>query len=180
MKGIIFNILEEFVDRSYGEGSFDKLVDEALGDSSEVFVSPETYPDEKLFSLLDKIVEIRKVDLDDVLKSFGRYMFGKLARKYPLFVQPYDNPKDFIKTVNDIIHIEVKKIFLESEPPIFLCVKESGNNMTIRYESKRNLSSLAEGLLNGVADYYKKPIRILDKKKVTEENLCIFQLEFTS
>jgi len=36
-------------------------------------------------------------------------MFPALAKKYPVFFQDIESPIEFLKTVNDIIHVEVKK-----------------------------------------------------------------------
>ena len=179
MKGVIFNIFEEFIDDHFGEGSFDELVVKSLGNENEVFVSPLTYPDEKFFVILGKAIESKKLDMDSTLKKFGRYMFIKLAKKYPIFVDPYDHPKDFIKTINDVIHVEVRKIFLDSEPPIFHFLEDSGNKMIIQYESKRRLFCLAEGLLMGMADYYNQPIEILRSDDSLEKgNTATFDVEF--
>lgn len=179
MKGVIFNVLEDFVDEQFGEGVFDSLVEAALPDSDGVFVGPGTYPDEELFAIVGKALEVKGLELEPVLKSFGHYLFGKLAEKYPVFVEPYNHPKDFIKTVHGVIHVEVKKLFPEAETPNFKYSNDKEDFLTLTYESKRNLFPLAEGLISGAGDFFKSPIQITYQEVNPDENYCVFDLQFS-
>lgn len=180
MKGVVFNILEGFIDENFGDGTFDELVDASLPDNTEPFVGPGTYPDEHLFKIVGKAIELQELELEPTLRGFGKYMFGKLAAKYPDFVNVHNNPKDFIKTIHDIIHVEVRKLFPEAVTPKFLYSNDTDGRLTLRYESERNLFALAEGLIDGSAEYYKMPIKITREEANPEEHYCIFNLEFSS
>lgn len=180
MKGVVFNILEGFIDESFGDGTFDEIIDTVFIEEIDPFVGPGTYPDEHLFLIVQKAVELKKLDLEPILRTFGKYMFFQLAIKYPNFVQHHDNPKDFIKTVHNVIHVEVKKLFPEAETPKFLYSNDIDGKLTMRYESKRNLFSLAEGLIEGSGEFYNKPVKVIRKSFSVDENYCVFDLEFSA
>lgn len=179
MKGIIFNALEEFVNENFGEGTFDFLVEKSLPDKEDTYVGPGTYSDEELFKIVETAVEVKNLDLEETLKGFGVFLFTILAGKYPQFLEPFDNAKDFIKTVHDIIHVEVRKLFPEAETPSFSFFNESKNTISLRYESKRKLFTLAEGLIEGAGNYYNQKITINRSDTNTDQGYCVFNLSFS-
>jgi hypothetical protein len=180
MKGIVFNILEDFIDENFGDNTFDTLVELVLPELDEPFVGPGTYSDEQLMAIVGKAIEVKKLELDPTLRAFGAFMFTKLASKYPGFVDPHDNPKDFIKTIHDIIHVEVRKLFPEAITPVFIYSNETENSLTLKYVSKRNLFALAEGLMDGSGAYYNKPFKIKRTEENREDNYCVFDLDFSA
>lgn len=178
MKGIVFNVLESYIDEKFGAGVFDKLVEESLPDNIDPFVGPGTYPDEQLFAIVGKALEVKKLELEPVLRDFGKFMFSALAKKYPVFVEPHDNPKDFIKTIDNIIHVEVKKLFPEAVTPKFSFFNDSDKKLSLKYESARKLFALAEGLIDGAGEHYQQPIKVIRKEENLETGYCVFDLEF--
>ncbi|TBR19717.1 MAG: hypothetical protein EPO57_02815 [Chitinophagaceae bacterium] len=179
MKGIIFNILEQFVVENFGEETYDKILKQANLGMKEPFVSPGTYPDEHVFKLVVSAANELNISAQDVLKSFGKFTFGKLAEKFPVFVDPYNHPKPFLMTVESIIHVEVNKLYEGAYTPKFTYTNTEANKLTITYSSKRKLYDLMEGLIDGVGDYFKVPIR--QSRKVYEKDgveVCDFELEF--
>jgi hypothetical protein len=59
MKGIIFNILEDFTNEKFGEDEFDFIVEKSILETTDPFVGPGTYPDSDLFKIVTKIVELK-------------------------------------------------------------------------------------------------------------------------
>jgi hypothetical protein len=179
MKGIVFNVLESYVDGKYGDGVFDTLVEKSLGDAQDPFVGPGTYPDSSLMSIVETAIAAKGLDPHELLVDFGKYMFHALAAKYPSFLEVHNNPKDFIKTIHDVIHVEVRKLYPEAVTPAFFYSNDSKDKLTLRYESERNLFSLAEGLLYGSGEYYKMPISVKRVDYSEEEHFCVFDLDFS-
>ena len=178
MKGIIFNVFEDFLDEKYGENTFDNIIEAMVPDVKEPFIAPGTYPDELLFSIIHKTMEEKNLELNPTLLEFGEFLFLQLAKKYPVFVKSHNNAKDFIKTIHDIIHVEVRKLFPEAVTPDFSYSNEKENEITITYTSKRSLFILAEGLINRCAKYYKEEIKLTILNQNMKDNSCIFHLKF--
>ncbi len=179
MKGIIFNIAESYLIETYGEEMFDEIIDECNLETIDPFVAPGTYPDSDLLEILVQTTKKVNITIDNLLKDLGRYAFFKLADRYPYFLEPYSSPKDFLLTVDDVIHVEVKKLYANSYLPTFQYQEPSENELIITYFSKRKLYPLMEGLINGVSDYFNKPIH--QTHKIYQKNgneFCDFHLNF--
>src|SRR4030065_2479676 len=111
MKGVVFNLLEAYIEENLGEGKYEEILDECTLMSKEPFVGTGTYPDQDLMAIVAETIKVAGVPLSEALRSFGRFCFNKLAEKYPDFVNPYTHPKPFLTSVESIIHVEVKKWF---------------------------------------------------------------------
>lgn len=133
MKGIVFNLLEEFITSMLGEEKYEEIVAGCDLKTKEPFVGPGTYPDEDLFAIVGKTVAVSGIALPDALRGFGRFCFPRLAEKFPVFVTAHNHPKPFLKSVETVIHVEVKKLYpdavLASFPPSsrhFVCLRLIG------------------------------------------------------
>lgn len=179
MKGIVFNLLEEFITEKLGEERYEEIVAGCDLITKEPFVGPGTYPDEDLFAIVGKTVEVSGIALPDALRAFGRFCFPKLAEKFPNFVAAHTHPKPFLKTVETVIHVEVKKLYPDAVLPCFTYEDPAPDRLIMRYSSKRRLCHLMEGLIDGVSDYYKTPIRHRQTMCILEGgNECEFELVF--
>lgn len=179
MKGIIFNIMEEFLTDQYGEEKLDEIISSCSLSTTEPFVAPGTYPDSDLFEIVGKASEKISVDVPELLRRFGRYAFGKLASRYPGFVKPYAHPKEFLKTVDGVIHVEVLKLYSDSLLPSFQYAEPSPSELVITYHSPRKLYPFMEGLIAGVGDHFGSHIE--QHHKIFVDNgieYCNFYLRF--
>ncbi|MEF1292191.1 heme NO-binding domain-containing protein, partial [Vibrio sp. M260118] len=66
----------------------------------------------------------------------------------------------FVKLVEDYIHIEVKKLYPEANPPKFDFVSESETEMVFDYVSARCMSHVCFGLLEGCAAFFNEELSL--------------------
>ncbi len=179
MKGIVFNLLEQFITDSFGEEKYEEILSQCTLKTKEPFVGPGSYPDDDLMAIVSKSVELLGIDIADALRKFGRYCFLKLAEKFPDFVRLHNHPKPFLKTVESIIHVEVRKLLKDAKPPEFVYDESDPDNLIIKYQSKRKLCQFMEGMIEGVGDYYKSPIQYKQNTCMLEDgDVCEFDLTF--
>jgi predicted hydrocarbon binding protein len=157
MKGVIFNLLEEMIEDRLGEDVLEDIYS-ILPDVEELlpFVSPESYPDEHLFSILGVFAQHLQISLDQMLWAFGQDIFSRLAHKYPDLTRDISSPVALLSIMDRIHWVEVKKLFEDANPPSLLFERTADDAMSgiLRYRSDRKLCQLVEGLLEGVADFY--------------------------
>ena len=158
MKGIIFNITENYITENYGEDKLDEIIADCSLITKEPFVGPGTYPDDDLIEIITKASLKLEMTNAQFLKKLGHYTFPILASRFPNFVTPYNHPKEFLKTVESIIHVEVRKLYQGTRLPTFQYAEPANNELVITYHSKRKLYSFMEGLIDGVADHFNTPI----------------------
>ena len=179
MKGIIFNITENFITENYGEDTYEEIIEICKMTTTDPFVGPGTYPDSDFNELVSKSTFKLNMSTHEFLKKLGHFAFYGLANRYPNFVDQHIHPKEFLKTVDGVIHVEVRKLYKGTQLPTFQYAEPSENELIITYYSERRLYSLMEGLISGVAEYFKTTIeqkqRIFSKE---DKEFCDFHLIF--
>jgi len=181
MKGVVFNLLEAYIEENLGEGKYEEILDECTLMTKEPFVGPGTYPDQDLMAIVAETIKVAGVPLSEALRSFGRFCFHKLSVQYPGFVSPHSHPKPFLKSVESIIHVEVKKLYEDARPPGFTYMDPASNRLIIQYRSERRLCQFMEGLIDGVAAYYQSPVQYKQRTCVLDgDEVCEFDLTFVT
>lgn len=181
MKGEIFNLFEDFVTENFGEEKFEEIFELVHTKliTKEAFVGPGTYPDSDFLAIVQEAVRSLGLTLEEGAFEFGRYCFPKLANKMPLYVDSHQDPKSFLLTLHDVIHVEVKKVMKDANPPEFTYEDTSPNHLAMTYKSKRKLYSFVEGLIQGVATHFDVKIKTERDVLCHEEGRCKFNLTFS-
>ena len=158
MKGIIFNVAEKAVVELLGEEAWDDLLDDAgvAGD----YTALGTYPDEELIALVVAAANKTGHDAAEVQRLIGRHALANLVASIEDFVDRDAHVFDFLSSVHDIIHVEVKKLDPAAMPPSIEPNRISDDELHLTYTSERGLSPLAEGLILGAGDFYETPLTV--------------------
>ncbi len=158
MKGVIFNILEEMVVEQCGMLAWNNILNSQQLEG--IYTSGESYPDNELFALVSEISHQTQIPPEALVSAFGEFLFTQLADRYPIFIENNPDLKSFLKSVDSVIHMEVRKLFTDPSLPRFECQDNSDGSLLMRYHSPRKLCTLAEGLIRGSAKTYNTPIEI--------------------
>jgi hypothetical protein len=153
MKGIVFNLLNDLVEQEFGMDVWDDMIDVTAPESQAIYTSVEVYPDEELLAFVGAIARHTDTDVGDVLRLFGKYMLARFAQIHPEFFQGH-TAKSFLKSVHDVIHVEVRKLHPDVVLPDFEYEIPADNQLVMKYHSPRALCRLAEGLIDGAADHF--------------------------
>jgi hypothetical protein len=181
MKGIIFNLLEEFVIETQGIEIYEEILAATPLRTTDPFVGPGSYPDADLMALVKTTVARLGLDQNDVLHAFGRFCIPKLAQRFPALMAPYQHPKAFLLTVTKLHELEVRKLYPDATPPRFAYESPAENRLVMRYLSPRQLCALVAGLIDGVADHYGVPIgQEQTRCMASGADCCEFQLTFAT
>lgn len=152
MKGIIFNLVQEVVTDTYGPDTWDELLDSA--DLDGAYTSLGSYADADLFALVGAASTALGMPPNDVVRSLGEGAIPLLADRFPEFFKPHVNTTTFLLTLNDIIHAEVRKLYPDADLPEFEFSGVGADEVTLGYQSGRQLCALAEGFIVGSARHF--------------------------
>lgn len=152
MKGIIFNVLQDVVVEHHGEDAWDDLLDVAEVDGAYTAVG--NYPDGELERLIAAACEARGEDAFAVTRWVGREAIPRFAQRYPRFFEAPTDARSFLRTISDIIHPEVRKLYPGASVPDFVFEGEPDGPLVMLYDSPRRLCAFAEGLILGAGDHY--------------------------
>lgn len=152
MKGVVFDILRDMVESQYGLEGWQSILD-ATG-SDGIYISTKTYADAELMGLVAAACNITGISVNDLVFAFGEYMVPSFYQRYPVFFNNVPNFIKFLVSVDQIIHVEVRKLYPEAGLPTFDYCDEHENSLTMIYKSPRKLCRLAEGLISGSAKHF--------------------------
>lgn len=152
MKGVVFNLLETVVTRHHSADVWDDLLDAAGLDGS--YTSLGNYDDAEIEALVAAASAALGIDRAAVLRWFGRNAIPVLAELYPTFFAPHASARPFVQGVNDIIHAEVRKLYTGAACPHFMIREYEDGALGMDYRSARRMCALAQGFVEGAADYY--------------------------
>lgn len=157
MKGVLFNVVEEAVSREWGEPMWDALLLDCELDGA--YTALGNYPDGELVALARAASVRLDQSVDDVLRILGRLAFRPLLARYKSAEQPPASMRAFLPTVNELIHPEVLKLYPGASVPRFI-VRDTGTHLELDYVSVRSMCMLAEGLVLGLAEYYREDVTV--------------------
>ena len=180
MKGVIFNLFEEFVVENWGEEAFEVILDECDLETEEAFVGPGTYPDGDLLQLVGKAVEKVGISLPDAVRAFGKWILPRLMEQVPDSMTAFDHPKPFLQTIHDVIHVEVRKLYKDAQPPAFTYQDPAPDRLIITYRSPRRMYDLMDGLIDGVGDHFNSPIEFTREIEPDGDGAAVYDLKFSS
>jgi hypothetical protein len=159
VKGIIFNLLEEVITAEHGADAWDDLLDAAGSDG--VYTALGNYEDDELVALLAQLPAAFGVGIDEHLRWFGRSAMPRLAERYATFFDHHESTASFLRSINDVIHSEVRKLYPDADVPTFDFDPVPGigapeGAVVMGYSSARRLCALAEGFIEGAASQYRE------------------------
>ena len=152
MKGIVFTEFMEMVETKFDANMLEDVIDDAGVDG--IYTSIGTYPHSEMIQLVSALSGRSGLEIPELLRVFGVYMFDSFTRLYPSFFDKVDNAFDFLDRVEDYIHVEVKKIYPQAELPRFETTRLSPKHLQMIYYSDRRMGALAYGLIQGCLDYF--------------------------
>lgn len=155
MKGIIFNVFLDLVEKENGYETVDTIIENSNLKSKGIYTSVGTYPHEELISLIKQYSNITGISVKAIMQKFGQFAFLYFAESYSEIIQNYNNMFDFLERLEDTIHVEVLKLYPEAELPVFIVDKNDINEMILHYQSERKMADLAHGLLIGCMEHFK-------------------------
>ncbi|MEP4079075.1 heme NO-binding domain-containing protein [Haloferula sp.] len=154
MKGIIFTHFIQMVEEAHGIRTVDRIIELSDLPSGGSYTAVGTYDHTEIVKLVTNLSEETSTEVPELLRQFGKYLFGHLAKSYPQFVEGVGNPLDFLGRIEGYIHVEVRKLYPDAELPRFECRRNSPNELVMIYQSIRHFEDLCEGLIRGSLDHF--------------------------
>jgi hypothetical protein len=160
MKGIVFTEFLEFCENQFSLEILDNIIEKSHLPSKGIYTAVGTYDPAEMFSLVQSLSKEVNIPQQELLKLYGKHLFGVFTKHYPGFFKERSSTFKFLKNVETYIHIEVKKLYPDAELPHFEFESPKEDHLTMIYTSKRHLGDLAEGLIIGCIDYHQEHIDI--------------------
>lgn len=172
MKGIVFTELLEMVEQKFGYEMVDHIITASGAESNGVYTAVGTYSSKELFGLVHALHLKSEISIPDLLKTFGRYLFGTFQTNYGVFFTNASNAFEFLESIENYIHVEVRKLYPDAELPSFTSERVSDKQLHLVYTSERKMADFAEGLIEKTMEHYQEPATI-SRKQMDEEGKVV-------
>lgn len=160
MKGVVFTEFLEMVESKYGLSTLDQILEESTLKSKGIYTSIGTYDSNEIFQLIDKLSQRISIPIKDLFYIFGAHFFNYLVETYPYIFKLYKTPVDMLQSVEDHIHVQVRKIYSDAELPSITVKEKNSNLIEIKYTSERGLYMFAEALIYMTFDHFDQKCKI--------------------
>lgn len=160
MKGIIFSEFIEMVETEFSITISNEIIDESALASSGSYTSVGTYDYHEMLQLITKLSEKTGVPIQDLVQSFGTYLFGRFYDLYPAVFKNIHDTFDFLEHVEDHVHMEVRKLYSDTQLPTFETSRPTDKTLVMVYKSKRPFGALALGLIQGCIIHFGENIDV--------------------
>lgn len=178
MKGIVFTEFLEMVESKFGLETTDNIIENSNLPSDGVYTSVGTYDFNEMVSLIMSLSDEVKISVDDLIYTFGLYLFTSLGKAHPEVIENYNSPIGLLYSIEDHIHVHVKKLYPEAELPTFKILEKTDTSISMIYASSRGLYRLAHGLMEKCFQHFNSSAEItyeLLKEDGTEVKFDITQ-----
>jgi hypothetical protein len=160
MKGIVFCEFVEMMETEFSAEMADKIISSTELESGGAYTSVGTYDHHEMLALVTQLSEKTGTPVPDLVRAFGRYLFGRFVELYPAFFEGVDGAFGFLDRIEEHVHVEVRKLYPDAELPTFATSRPDDGTMIMVYQSKRPFADLAHGLIEGCITHYGEPVDV--------------------
>lgn len=175
MKGIVFTEFNDMVESEFSPDMLDEIISECNLASAGAYTSVGTYDHNELVQMVDKLSQKSGIAVTDLVFAFGEHLAARFVVLFPSFFAEVDNVFDFMKSLDQHIHVEVKKLYPDADLPQFSFNDSNPSNLIMEYQSQRGFAHLAHGLMCGVIKHYNEPITV-KTEPISGTTHCLFHL----
>lgn len=154
MKGVVFTEFLDMVEDKFTMDMVDNIIDDSELPSGGVYTSVGTYSHAEMVSLVVALHKHTGIEIVDLLKIYGEHLFGRFSKLYPDFFHENHDAFSFLAGIEDVIHTEVRKLYVDAELPTFTIESQSDRELVLLYGSPRHFEDLAEGLMRGCIAHF--------------------------
>jgi len=160
MQGAIFTAFSDMIIEKMGMEQWNELIDKTSPTSNGIYTSGAQYEDSELINMVVALSEKTGIPAEKLVEAFGQYLFDILYKNSPVDVSKIDNLRDFLLAIEDVIHVEVKRLNPDSYLPTFKYEDGPNGELIMYYSSKRQLCHASIGLIFGAAKQFDEAIEI--------------------
>lgn len=160
MKGVVFTEFMELVESRMGLEMLDRIITEADLPNDGAYTAVGTYDHAELVRLVQALSTATGNSVPQLVHMFGEHLFHRFSVNYkPLFADTR-NAFDFLSRIDDVIHVEVRKLYPDAELPSLPCERPAPGRLVMHYSSPRGFGDLAAGLIAGCIQHYGETIAV--------------------
>ena len=172
MKGIVFTEFLDLVEEKFGIEMVDKIISQSTLESEGIYTSIGTYSFSEMLQLLKHLSENTNISIDNLLLVYAEHFFSVIENSYPGLLATYKDPIEMISSIEDHIHIEVRKIYPDAELPTLIVEEKTEDSLVLIYKSSRAMHHFGLGLMNKTFAHFNSTANIV-LEKIKEDGTVV-------
>jgi hypothetical protein len=164
MKGIVFTEFLDLVEDKFGLEMLDTILNESDLESKGIYTSIGTYNFSEMLQLLQSLSAHTNISIDDLLLVYAEHFFSVIEESYPGLLATYKDPIEMLSSIENHIHVEVRKIYPDAELPTFVVEEKTENSLVMIYKSSRAMHHFGLGLMNKTFEHFNSTASIILEK----------------
>ena len=164
MKGIVFTEFLDLVEEKFGLEMVDAIISQSKLESKGVYTSIGTYSFSELLQLLQNLQTKTGISIDNLLLIYGEHFFSVIETNYEDLLSSYNDPIEMLASIENHIHVEVRKIYTDAELPTFIIKEKTKKTLILIYKSSRSMHHFGLGLMNKTFEHFNSKATIVLEK----------------
>lgn len=164
MKGIVFTEFLDLVEKKFGLVMVDKIISQSQLESGGAYTAIGTYAFSEMLQLLKNLNQNTGIAIDNLLLVYAEHFFSVLEKNYPDLLSRYKDPIEMLASIENHIHVEVRKIYPDAELPEFEILEKTSNSLIMLYKSNRAMHHFGLGLMNKTFEHFDSTAEIILEK----------------
>ena len=164
MKGIVFTEFLDLVEERFGLEMVDVIISQSKLESKGVYTSIGTYSFSELLQLLQNLKIQTGISIDNLLLIYGEHFFSVIETNYKDLLSSYNDPIEMLASIENHIHVEVRKIYNDAELPTFIIKEKTKKTLILIYKSSRSMHHFGLGLMNKTFEHFNSKATIILEK----------------
>lgn len=164
MKGIVFTEFLDLVEEKFGLEMVDAIISQSKLESKGVYTSIGTYSFSELLQLLQNLQTKTGISIDNLLLIYGEHFFSVIETNYKDLLSSHNDPIEMLASIENHIHVEVRKIYTDAELPTFIIKEKTKKTLILIYKSSRSMHHFGLGLMNKTFEHFNSKATIVLEK----------------
>ncbi|RCS27260.1 hypothetical protein DUT90_09185 [Polaribacter sp. WD7] len=164
MKGIIFTEFLDLVEDKFGIEMVDTIISQSNLKSEGIYTAIGTYNFSEMLQLLQNLSNNTNISIDDLLLVYAEHFFSVIETSYPGLLATYKDPIEMLSSIENHIHVEVRKIYPEAKLPTFIVESKTEDSLEMIYKSSRAMHHFGLGLMNKTFEHFNSTATIVLEK----------------
>ncbi len=160
MKGIVFTEFLDMVEGKFGLDMTDQIISESKVANGGAYTSVGTYNHKDILNMVTTLGSFINSPVPALVRTFGRHLAKVFVKKFPDFFTSQKTLFDFLTSIDNYIHVEVRKLYPDAELPSFSHKKLGETGLELTYKSQRPFADLAYGLIEGCIEHYGEKVKV--------------------
>ncbi|MCG8356945.1 MAG: heme NO-binding domain-containing protein [Kiloniellales bacterium] len=160
MKGVVFTEFMNLVDAKFSPAVTEAVVEKAELPNGGAYTAVGTYDVAEMVRLVGCLSDETGLPAADLLYEFGRHLLWRFAALYPQYFEEAGSVFAFLDDIEDKIHVDVRKLYADTELPRFETAYPAADQMTLRYSSPRGLVKVCAGLIDATIEQFEESIEV--------------------